>query len=231
MILFSGNALWELLKQSDLMSCAVVVILAIMSVIGWAIALYKIAALYRSSAQVKDGIERLHDALSVEQLIVVNKSLPLGSVAHKVSAKVLTSSHKLLSEHGGLSKQLSAHDIELIRCEVDALLNTIMIEQERYLPFLRVSAEVAPLLGLFGTIWGLIHSFVRISQEQSADIITVAPGIAEALITTLIGLMVAVPALVFYNCLHGYVQRMEHQLIILADRCIWIVQSSLQHRE
>ena len=64
---------------------------------------------------------------------------------------------------------------------------------------LSVSAAVSPLLGLFGTVWGLVHAFVRIGELQTADIATVAPGIAEALITTLAGLMVAIPALVMYH--------------------------------
>ena len=76
-----------------------------------------------------------------------------------------------------------------------------MRTEESYLPFLFTSASVSPLLGLFGTVWGLVHAFIRISEKQSADITTVAPGIAEALITTLAGLLVAVPALVMYHYL------------------------------
>jgi len=79
-------------------------------------------------------------------------------------------------------------------------------------------------LGLFGTVWGLVHAFIRISEKQSADITTVAPGIAEALITTLAGLLVAIPALVMYHYLMSEIRTIERQLFILADKFSFIVQ-------
>ena len=77
----------------------------------------------------------------------------------------------------------------------------MILHDEAYVPILSSCAAVAPLLGLFGTVWGLIHAFLQISQTQVADLATVAPGISEALITTLAGLMVAIPALIMYNYL------------------------------
>jgi len=72
-------------------------------------------------------------------------------------------------------------------------------------------------LGLLGTVWGLIHAFMNISQQQSADIATVAPGIAEALITTLVGLIVAIPALALYHYLLGQVQVVQMRVQSLSD--------------
>jgi biopolymer transport protein TolQ len=89
-----------------------------------------------------------------------------------------------------------------------------------------MSAGVSPLLGLFGTVWGLIHAFVRISEKQSADIATVAPGIAEALITTLAGLMIAIPSLMMFSYLTTQLKSIEHRLIGVADRFSLILQKS-----
>jgi biopolymer transport protein ExbB/TolQ len=83
------------------------------------------------------------------------------------------------------------------------------------------------LLGLFGTVWGLIHAFIRISEKQAADITVVAPGIAEALITTLAGLIVAIPALIMYNYLIVRVRHIETQMVQLADRIAFIAQQTL----
>ena len=74
----------------------------------------------------------------------------------------------------------------LVSNNMDRILDDMIGNEESYLPVLSTSAAISPLLGLFGTVWGLIHSFISISQRGSADIVTVAPGIAEALITTLI---------------------------------------------
>ena len=102
----------------------------------------------------------------------------------------------------------------------------MLMHNEEYIAILSSSAAVAPLLGLFGTVWGLVHSFMRISETQVADIATIAPGIAEALITTLAGLIVAIPALIMFNYLHTKTRALEHGLISLADRMTFVLQQA-----
>jgi len=70
---------------------------------------------------------------------------------------------------------------------------------ERYLPFLGTVASSAPFIGLFGTVWGIMNSFRSIGAKGAANLATVAPGIAEALVATAIGLMAAIPAVMAYN--------------------------------
>jgi biopolymer transport protein TolQ len=82
------------------------------------------------------------------------------------------------------------------------LLVTISEEQERLekgLAFLATVGSVSPYIGLFGTVWGIMNAFIGLSQVQQATLSTVAPGIAEALIATAIGLFAAIPAVVAYN--------------------------------
>ncbi len=78
-----------------------------------------------------------------------------------------------------------------------------MNKLQRGMGVLAMTANVSPLIGLLGTVWGIMYSFINISQKGSASIDTVAPGIAEALITTLAGLCVAIPAMVGHNFLSG----------------------------
>lgn len=70
---------------------------------------------------------------------------------------------------------------------------------ERGLPFLATVGSTAPFIGLFGTVWGIMHAFVSIAQEQNTNLAVVAPGIAEALLATGLGLLAAIPAVIFYN--------------------------------
>lgn len=72
-------------------------------------------------------------------------------------------------------------------------------ELQKHLPFLATVGSVSPYIGLFGTVWGIMHSFLGLSQMQQATLAAVAPGIAEALIATAVGLFAAIPAVVAYN--------------------------------
>ena len=70
---------------------------------------------------------------------------------------------------------------------------------EKHLPFLATVGSVSPYIGLFGTVWGIMNSFIGLSQTEQATLAAVAPGIAEALIATAIGLFAAIPAVIAYN--------------------------------
>ena len=110
---------------------------------------------------------------------------------------------------------------------IDQTVDTLVSNEESYLAVLSTSAAVSPLLGLFGTVWGLIHAFISISEKQAADIAVVAPGIAEALVTTLAGLIVAIPALIMYNYLALRIRTIEGQIVQFADKMSFIMQQLL----
>ena len=112
---------------------------------------------------------------------------------------------------------VAAHKRDYLEVLVSQHIGTLMLEEECYLPLLGSSAAVSPLIGLFGTIWGLIHAFLDISKEKSADISTVAPGIAEALITTLAGLVVAIPAMIAFHYFSHELRRIESQLLDIGE--------------
>ncbi|MDH4035934.1 MAG: MotA/TolQ/ExbB proton channel family protein [Candidatus Krumholzibacteria bacterium] len=93
-------------------------------------------------------------------------------------------------------------------------------EMERHLILLSTTASMAPFLGLLGTVWGIMHSFLSMGVEGAASIEVIGPGIAEALITTIAGLAAAIPALVAYNVFVRAVQRKETQLDLYISRVL-----------
>jgi biopolymer transport protein TolQ len=95
------------------------------------------------------------------------------------------------------------------------------------LPFLAICANAAPFIGLFGTVWGIMHAFQTIGQMQSAALAAVAPGISEALIATAIGLVVAIPATVAYNSFLGMIQAVETELSNFSSAFLNAVQREL----
>lgn len=82
----------------------------------------------------------------------------------------------------------------------------------RHLPFLATTASATPFIGLFGTVWGIMSSFRQIGLTGSTSIVTVAPGIAEALINTAAGLVAAVPALIAYNNINGRIRVLRAEM-------------------
>ena len=93
------------------------------------------------------------------------------------------------------------------------------------LSLLATTANTAPFIGLFGTVWGIMHSFTAIAQMRSVSLATVAPGIAEALIATAVGLFVAIPAVCGFNVFRARLNRLEGVCINYAGQLL----NRLQH--
>jgi biopolymer transport protein TolQ len=99
---------------------------------------------------------------------------------------------------------------------------------ERFLPFLATCSSAGPFLGLLGTVWGIISAFQRIGIWGSANIAVVAPGIAEALVATAIGLFAAIPALVAYNFISNWLRKEAERAETFGDDLTFAISRSGQ---
>lgn len=215
-----GNTLWVIIKQSDAITIGTLLVLLGMSIICWSIFIYKLLLVRSKKRQLKIALDKIAYIKTVDDLTALitqhAETLP-GYLLGQYLGLIKTT---LKSEAEGkiaISEATWNHMQEAI----GQSLEDIMHNENSYVTVLSTSAAAAPLLGLFGTVWGLIHAFVRISQAQSADIATVAPGIAEALITTLAGLVVAIPALVLYHYLINSIGHLEHSLYMFSEKLNW----------
>ncbi len=118
----------------------------------------------------------------------------------------------LSSQLKGESKKISFSEIEEIRSLLETGATRELSSLESSLVVLATTTTLSPFLGLLGTIWGILKAFLGMGLEGSAGIETVAPGIAEALITTVVGLSVAIPALVFYNYFINHLKNFANEL-------------------
>jgi biopolymer transport protein TolQ len=113
-------------------------------------------------------------------------------------------------------------DRDATRQRISAAMDSQIAEEADELAgrlnFLATVGSVAPFVGLFGTVWGIMNSFFQIGAQQSASLAVVAPGIAEALFATAIGLFAAIPAVIAYNRFGGAVDRYEAGLQRFADK-------------
>ncbi|MBA5682737.1 protein TolQ [Photobacterium damselae subsp. damselae] len=99
-------------------------------------------------------------------------------------------------------------------------------ELETNLPFLATVGSISPYIGLFGTVWGIMHAFIALGAVKQATLAMVAPGIAEALVATAMGLFAAIPAVMFYNRLTNRVAKLEHTYATFMEEF-----SSILHRQ
>jgi len=113
-------------------------------------------------------------------------------------------------------------DREGTRQRLTAVMDTVVAQESERLAerlnFLATVGSVAPFVGLFGTVWGIMNSFFQIGQQQNSSLAVVAPGISEALFATAIGLFAAIPAVIAYNRFAHRVNQLEARLQRFADR-------------
>ena len=117
-----------------------------------------------------------------------------------------------LAQNGDLERLLDDNLRRILRHGVAEEMRGL----SRSLPLLATTANTAPFIGLFGTVWGIIHAFHSIGHMKSAALATVAPGISEALIATAVGLAVAIPATAGYNVFCGMLAAIEGQCVSFA---------------
>jgi biopolymer transport protein TolQ len=206
----SGPGFLSLVADSTPVSKAVLSILVVLSIASWAIFLYKqwiFRRGARQSAQFLDVFRRSNKFSEVQAVCRSLSASPLVGLFQagyaELTAQLRQASPEVANGPNPRSvatrptlKSLSAVDRALLRAsgvEVNKL--------EDWVSWLATTASIAPFIGLFGTVYGIIIAFQRISQSGSTNLQAVGPGISEALIATAAGLAAAIPAVLFYNLL------------------------------
>ena len=196
----------QLIAEASLVSKAALLVLLGFSVVSWGIILSKALSLGLAERQSRSFLEVFRKSAKFSEVQGVCKSLehsPLVGVFQagyaelnlqlRPDAKAAAGSPPSTPARPTL-KSLAALDRALLRAS-SAEMNKL----ERRVTFLATTASLAPFIGLFGTVWGIMTAFAGIGAQGSTDLAVVAPGIAEALIATAAGLFAAMPAVYYYN--------------------------------
>ncbi len=202
----AGLSILQLILDASLVSKIALLVLLAFSVVSWGIILSKFLALRRAEQQSRSFLDVFRRSAKFSEVQGVCKSLehsPLVGLFQagytelnlqlRPDARVTPPSPGSPAPRPML-KSLAAVDRALLRAatvEVNKL--------EKQVTFLATTASLAPFVGLFGTVWGIMSAFAGIGAEGSTDLAVVAPGIAEALVATAVGLFAAMPAVYFYN--------------------------------
>lgn len=217
------NALWELISQTDMVSKAILLSMLGMSLACWALALYKWMVLKAKIQQIRQARELLRSITGLEDFLA-RAATVRNTFGGDLIAQYLVDFKMALKKYDTARPVLTQNDWNILMAHIDQTVEDTLQKEEALLPVFSTSYQAAPLVGLFGTVWGLIHAFIGIGQQKSADIAAVAPGIAEALITTLSGLVVAIPALVLFNYLQYRVRMLETEVLQLTENCRLILR-------
>jgi biopolymer transport protein TolQ len=202
-------SLWGLFLQADIIVKLVILALILASIWVWAIVFEKVSTLRRANRQADAFEDRFWSGGSLDELYDSEGAKP----AHPIAAVFGSAMAEWRR-----SVRVAGADVarSAMRDRVDrAMTVTIQREMdrmERWMIFLASVGSTAPFVGLFGTVWGIMHSFSAIAAMHNTNLAVVAPGIAEALFATAIGLVAAIPAVLAYNSISTDMSRFAGRL-------------------
>ena len=215
--------IWTLIVNASVVVKVVLVILLAVSFMSWMFIFQKWFAIHGAVAQTVKFEREFWSGANLNELYqgAVNHRHGIGSLERIFEAG--------FREFAKLRGQKGADPSDMVDGARRAMRATFQREMdllERHLAFLASTGSVSPYVGLFGTVWGIMHAFRSLANVQQATLAQVAPGIAEALVATAIGLFAAIPAVVAYN-------RYSHDVDRLANRFESFMEefSNILHRQ
>ncbi|XVN41568.1 MAG: protein TolQ [Rickettsia endosymbiont of Argas persicus] len=202
-------SIFSLISSSDIIGKSVMLMLLIASIWSWAIILEKIFKLAQVRRRMQafekvfwsgGVLEQLYDSIKRN----VDNPLALIFVSAMDECKSLSTK--------GSSESFKNNHKERINSSMYLAQNREIEKLEKNLSFLATVGSSSPFIGLFGTVWGIMHSFQSIATSKNTSLAVVAPGIAEALLATAIGLFAAIPAVIFYNYLISWITLINNKI-------------------
>jgi biopolymer transport protein TolQ len=192
----SDLSLWGLFIQADIVVKIVMLGLLFASVWVWAIMFEKTFTLRRANRAADTFEDRFWSGGSLDDLYEQQGAQPQNPIAAVFGAAM--AEWRRTARIAGVDLGRTG-----VKERVDRAINVTIVREmerlERWMIFLASVGSIAPFVGLFGTVWGIMRSFASIAQMKNTNLSVVAPGIAEALFATAIGLVAAIPAVLAYN--------------------------------
>jgi biopolymer transport protein ExbB len=182
---------WSMFLATDNLVKAVMIALGFASVVTWTILFAKTAQIARARRRLTRTLKQMGElrTLAEAQLTLGSAESVVASLLRAAIAEIKLSSDSTSDE--GIKERAASRFSEITRAEARSIRQGMAI--------LATIGATSPFVGLFGTVWGIMNSFIGISKAQTTNLAVVAPGIAEALLATAIGLVAAIPAVIIYN--------------------------------
>lgn len=206
-------SLWGLFTHVDYLGKLIILLLISGSIISWAI----IFAKYNTVKRLNRTADKFDDAFwsgeSLDKLYDRIHNKPADPMAATFCVGMKEWRRGIKNRFRGGDKDVKANLVQRIDRVMSVAISRELSASERYMTFLASTGATAPFVGLLGTVWGIMNSFIAIAGSNNTSLSVVAPGIAEALYTTALGLIVAIPAVLAYNKFNNdlgkYADRLE----------------------
>src|SRR5438128_5253176 len=182
---------WSMFKSADVLVKSVMIGLAFASLVTWTIFIAKMLELTVVQRKLRSALAKIADAraLAEAQFALGAKGSVLASFLAAAMREARLSAG--ISSDAGIKERAASSFAEIVRAEARRI--------RLGMGLLATIGATSPFVGLFGTVWGIMNSFIGISKSQTTNLAVVAPGIAEALLATALGLVAAIPAVIIYN--------------------------------
>ncbi|PWG61150.1 protein TolQ [Sediminicurvatus halobius] len=213
-------SIMHLVLEASLVVQLVMLILLAASVTSWALIFRK----HRALRQAQSGAEEFEDRFwSGGNLAEIYSQV---SQPHEETGGMERIFRAGFREFSRMRKQQAGAEstVEASHRAMRVSLTRELDQLEAYVPFLATVGSTSPYVGLFGTVWGIMNSFRALGNMQQATLATVAPGIAEALIATALGLFAAIPAVIAYNRCASQIERLTNRYEIFVEEFTSILQ-------
>ena len=223
-------SLFGLFLEASLLVKLVMLTLLLLSVFSWAMILQRVRSYRVAQARLDRFEDKFWSGLDLNRLYqeVSSRSELMGL------EKIFQSGFKEFVKLRRVGHRDATQALEGTRRAMRVALSREVDQLEVHLPFLATVGSTSPYIGLFGTVWGIMNAFIALGAVQQATLQMVAPGIAEALIATAMGLFAAIPAVIAYNRFSTRVEKLENAYINFADEFLSILQRQTvvdEHKE
>jgi len=212
--------------QADVVVKIVIILLIFSSVWSWAIIFSKYTSLKNILLESEDFEENFYASETLSKL-----SKRLGSQpTHPMEAVFFSAMvyfERIKTGFSNKSFEFKKSFCENVKKEMQIVINKELSSLEKGLNFLASVGSTAPFIGLFGTVWGIMNSFTAIGISQNTSLAVVAPGIAEALFATALGLVAAIPSVLFFNKFNNMLDGISNKLDVFSEEIILIISKEL----
>lgn len=222
----SSEVIGQSLRHSGVFAITILVVISLLSILSWAVMGWKAVVFHRTRRQNRafsDG----WDANAGDLTAIYQEGAGLLA---SPNAKVFAEGYKELKALARVVERrpvITREIVESVERSIDRVIAREIIEMERYMIVLATTSNAAPLLGLLGTVWGILATFWMIGLNQNATIATVAPGVSEALITTVFGLVAAIPASMGYNYFQNRVNEIVLEMEDFSSRFLSLLERNI----
>ena len=200
--LLPSSPVWGMVTRSGPVVKAVILVLLVLSIMSWTVMIFKFLQIRSVDREDRDFLADCQNGMGVKEIMALSRKYRQG-----VIPLVFAELHRWFQIFQGGREDLESQWYQVAQ-------QRILLERQRlnnFVGFLATVGNTAPFIGLFGTVWGIINAFQQIGLQGSASLAVVAPGISEALVTTALGLFVAIPAVMGYNYFVGRITRIEER--------------------